>query len=162
MKTSIASAISLFVCGLSMSCGRNADDFQPETIIAMERAALDRWGRGDPQGYLEITAPEVTYFDPMTEKRINGLEAMRTYLSPFAGKIEIDRYEMIGPKLQRHNDVAVLSYNLVNYRKEAGGPETVLSRWNSTKVYARVEGKWKIVHDHWSYIRPELKRSSAE
>ena len=24
-----------------------------ETILALERAALDRWGRGDPDGYLE-------------------------------------------------------------------------------------------------------------
>jgi hypothetical protein len=29
-------------------------------IIAMERAALDRWGVGDPHGYLEIMAPEVS------------------------------------------------------------------------------------------------------
>lgn len=27
------------------------------TIIALERAALDRWGKGDPSGYLEISAP---------------------------------------------------------------------------------------------------------
>jgi hypothetical protein len=30
-----------------------ADDFKPETIIALERAAIDRWGKGDPQGFLE-------------------------------------------------------------------------------------------------------------
>ena len=34
------------------------------TIIELERAALDRWGRGDPSGFLEISAPEVVYFDP--------------------------------------------------------------------------------------------------
>ena len=49
-------------------------------VIAMERAALDRWGKGDPGGYLEIMAPEVTYFDPIQEKRIDGLDALRTML----------------------------------------------------------------------------------
>jgi hypothetical protein len=29
-------------------------------IVALELGALDRWGHGDPQGYLEIMAPEVT------------------------------------------------------------------------------------------------------
>ena len=28
-----------------------------QTIIAMERSALDRWGGGDPSGFLEISAP---------------------------------------------------------------------------------------------------------
>ena len=54
-------------------------------IIAIERAALDRWGRGDPQGYLETYADEVTYFDPVAATRIDGLDAMKAYYAPFAG-----------------------------------------------------------------------------
>src|SRR5207237_2413765 len=38
-----------------------------DTIIALERAALDRWGRGDPQGYIDTFAADITYFDPFTE-----------------------------------------------------------------------------------------------
>jgi len=37
-----------------------------EMIVAMERAALERWGRGDPDGFLDISAPDVSYFDPFT------------------------------------------------------------------------------------------------
>ena len=33
-------------------------------IIEMERTALDRWGQGDPTGFLEISATDVSYFDP--------------------------------------------------------------------------------------------------
>ena len=46
------------------------DAFDPADIVAMERAALDRWGAGDPQGYLEIMAPGVTYFDPVQPRRV--------------------------------------------------------------------------------------------
>jgi hypothetical protein len=46
-----------------------------EEIIALERSALDRWITFDPQGYLDLSAPEVTYFDPMRDKRVDGLEA---------------------------------------------------------------------------------------
>jgi hypothetical protein len=35
-----------------------------EELIALECSALDRWIRLDPQGYLDIFASEVTYFDP--------------------------------------------------------------------------------------------------
>ena len=158
MRDRILTALVLLACGGITSCTRAADDFQPEKIIAMERAALDRWGNGDPAGYLEIYAPEVTYFDPAVERRVDGVEAMRKYLAPFVGKIKISRYDMIGPKVQHHGDVAVLSFNLISYGKKPDGVEAALARWNSTKVYCRIEGQWKIVHEHWSFIRPELKQ----
>ena len=134
-----------------------ADDFRADTIIALERAALDRWGKGDPQGYLETYAPEITYFDPMQERRIDGLQAMNDLLLPLKGKVKVDRYEMIGPRVQRRGEVAVLSYNLVSHvRGPDGAPMTV--RWNSTAVYGLSGGQWKIIHSHWSFTRPELKR----
>ena len=53
------------------------------------------------------------------------------------------RYDMIDPKIQRHGDVALLTFNLVNYGKLPGAPERVLARWNSTEVYSRIGGTWK-------------------
>ena len=140
---------------------RAADDFRPETIIALERAALDRWGKGDPGGYLSIYDAEITYFDPARETRADGLPAMEAYYAPVAGKIKVDRYEMIAPKVQRRGDVAVLSYQLVSHGTSASGNAYVL-RWNSTKVYARSGNDWKLLHDHWSYTKPELKQPTGE
>ena len=162
MRNTILSVLSLIAFGFSTSCTSAPDDFKPEAIIAIERAALDRWGKGDPQGYLESYAPEVTYFDPFLEKRVDGLDAMRKYLQPFTGKIKVDRYEMLDLQVQRHGDVAALSYNLISYGKKPDDRETVLARWNSTKVYARIGGQWKIFHDHWSFIKPDLKQPSGE
>jgi len=124
-------------------------------IIGLERAALERWGKGDPQGYLEIMAPDTTYFDPALEKRLDGLAAVKEYIVPFTGKIRIDSYEMINPQVQRYGDVAVLTFNLIDSVKRADREEKV--RWNSTEVYRRIDGNWKIVHSHWSYIKPQLK-----
>src|SRR4030095_16871457 len=84
---------------------------QSDTIVAMERTALDRWGKGDPPGYLDIYGPDVTYFDPMQSKRADGLEAMRALLVPLTGKIKIDRYEMLEPKVQQPGDVSILTCN---------------------------------------------------
>jgi uncharacterized protein (TIGR02246 family) len=127
-----------------------------ETIIGIERAALDRWGKGDPSGFFEIMAPHQTYFDPMTDKRIDGHEALTAYIAPFAGKISIERVEMIDPKVHRVGDVAVLTFNLNDYGAQlAGGPKGT-ARWNATEVYQRINGSWKIVHSHWSFVKPEL------
>src|SRR6186997_2103453 len=92
----------------TVSCTRAADDFSPEAIIALERGALDRWGKGDPQGFLDLMAEDETYFDPITDKRVDGREALRTFMAPFVGKISIERVEMINPQVRRQGDMAVL------------------------------------------------------
>ena len=91
-----------------------------DELVALERSALDRWIRLDPQGYLDLQAPEVAYFDPFTERRVDGLDAMRLRLAPMKKMkppFTDPRYDMIDPKVQRHGDVALLTFNLVNYGK---------------------------------------------
>lgn len=113
-------------------------------IIALERAALDRWGKGDPSGYLEISAPEVTYFDPYLAHRLDGHPALTNWYAPLRGSMHIDHYEMISPKVQLAGDMAVLTFNLVSYSG------TQAMDWNSTEVYRRTPQGWRIVHTHWS------------
>jgi uncharacterized protein (TIGR02246 family) len=126
-------------------------------VIAIERASLDRWAKGDPGGFLSNYATDVTYYDPSQERRIDGLQAMTAYLTPLRGKISIDRYEMLNTKVQRYGDVAVLTYNVVNYRRLPDGTERSTTRWNSTAVFHRADGRWREVHSHFSYTKPELK-----
>jgi len=153
--------IPLLAAAMAATCAADSNNFSPETLISLERAALDRWGNGDPQGYLDTYAPNVTYFDQTREIRADGLAAMKELFAPIKGKIKIDHYEMIGPKVQHHGDVAVLSYNLVSHGKRPNGDALVV-RWNSTEVYERIDGKWKIIHSHWSYTKPELKQTNPE
>ena len=127
-----------------------------EQIVALERAALDRWGAGDPGGFLEGYAADVTYFDPVTPARIDGHAAMADYYRPWFGKIRVDRYEILHPTLVATDDLAVLTYNLVNFLRTDDGGERVLNRWNSTTVYQRREGAWTIAHSHWSFTQPAL------
>jgi hypothetical protein len=128
-------------------------DYQKEVaakIISMERAALDRWGKGDPSGCLEICDPEVVYFDPFLPKRLDGLQALTGYYEGVRGKIHIDRYELIDPKVQVNGEVAVLTFNYVSY---AGDAE---ARWNCTEVYRQKAGQWRIIQTHWS-ISQQMK-----
>ena len=124
------------------------------TIIAMERAALDRWGKGDPSGCLELSAPDVVYFDPFQPRRVDGIAALTALYESIRGQVQIDRYELINPKVQLAGDLAVLTFNYVSW---AGEKEM---RWNCTEVYRRTTGQWRIIQTHWSFTQP-LKQSDA-
>jgi ketosteroid isomerase-like protein len=156
-------SISLVLTALCVTCGAIAGSqatAATDDVIQLERAALDRWGNGDPAGFLETYAPEITYFDVGTEKRLDGHETMAEYYRPIVGKIKVSSYEMIGPKVQRHGDVAVLTYNL---RSEGVQPDgkALTVRWNSTSVYARMSGRWKMIHSHWSLTAPPCLRGTV-
>lgn len=121
-----------------------------ETIVALEKSALEKWNQGDPSGYLNLSAEDVTYFDPSLEQRLDGLDSLKKYYKPIEGKVNVSKYEMLDPKVTAMNNMAVLTFSLRTYKDDS------VSKWNCTEVY-RLEpgGKWKIVHTHWSFfIKP--------
>ena len=120
-----------------------------ETIMELERDALERWGRGDPEGFLEISAPDLSYFDPFIERRLDGLAALRPMYDQIRGKIHIDRFEIIEPRVQVAGDVAVLTFRFKSY----GGAGSI--DWNTTEVYQRDQAGWRIIHTHWAPHQPQ-------
>ena len=120
-----------------------------ETIMGLERGALERWGRGDPEGFLEISAPDLSYFDPFIERRLDGLAALRSMYEQIRGKIHIDRFEIIEPRVQVAGDVAVLTFRFKSY----GGAGSI--DWNTTEVYQRDQAGWRIIHTHWAPHQPQ-------
>lgn len=147
----------LIAIGLVSATAVPTQQRQGEDVIAVERAALDRWAQGDPSGFLTTYADDITYFDPMQDRRVDGLSTLRTMFQPLSGKFKIDRYEILNPKVQQSGDIAVLTYNLQNYAKLPDGSERIFNRWNSTAVFRRSGGKWRTIHSHWSFTKPELK-----
>jgi hypothetical protein len=123
---------------------RRADD-PTATIIAMERAALDRWCQGGPSGFLEISAPDVVYFDPFLDSRLDGHEALARYYETLRGKVAASRYELADPLVQCLGSAAVLTFNFTSY--DGNGDA---HRWNCTEVYRWSGQRWEIVQTHWS------------
>ena len=116
-------------------------------MLASERKALDRWGKGDPEGYLTISASDVTYFDPFVARRIDGIDALKAWYEPIRGKIRIDRDEILDPRIQIIGDTAILTMQYVSHGSEGA------RRWNCTEVYRQSAGAWTIVHTHWSFAQ---------
>jgi len=144
--------ISLLLMVFTNSYAAPADTVSAK-IIALEKAALEKWNNGDPSGYLSLSASDVVYFDPSLPQRLNGIEALTKYYEPVKGQIHVDRYEMLNPLVQSTERMAVLTFNLVSYQGENA------SRWNCTEVY-RLEddGNWKIIQSHWSAVQPQMNK----
>lgn len=119
----------------------NADD----TIITLEQRALALWCHGDPAGFLEICAPDVVYFDPFIEQRINGRAELGKYYEPLRGKIYATSFELLHPRVQLIDRAAVLTYNFKS--RTVSGDEL---GWNCTEVYRYDLEGWRIVQSHWS------------
>lgn len=113
-----------------------------ELIMRLERSALERWYQGDPSGFLEITAPDVVYFDPV--QRLEGHEQLTALYESARGLIQADSFEMIHARVQEVENMAVLTYQLLP--NSGSTPEM----WNCTEVYQLKPEGWRIVQTHWS------------
>jgi len=158
MKTPAMLSLGLTAALALAAAGESADDPDPvlQELMRLEDGAMERWRQGDPMGWAEIAAPEVTYVDPGLFRPIVGHEAYTKYLEPLKGKIVYGGSEYTRPKAAVYGDVAVLTYN---YRGTTRKPDGTLERyapWNTTEVYARLEGQWRIIHTHWSYLEAQV------
>lgn len=147
--TAIVIALGFFAtAGLASQSDSHDDSLA--TIMSMERSALDRWAKGDPDGFLDISDPDVVYFDPFISQRINGIDALRKWYEGVRGKIHINHYELVEPKLALSGEMALLTFNFTSHGSEGA------MRWNTTEVYRRRHGQWRIIHSHWSLTEPKL------
>ena len=135
-----------------MTSSQTANTDISETIIGLEKSALEKWNKCDPNGFIDLSADDVVYFDPFTERRLDGLEPLKKYYDSIKEQLRASKYEMVNPKVQAVNEMAVLTFNLFAYERD------IIYKWNCTEVY-RLEksGQWKIIQTHWSFIKPNLK-----
>jgi len=156
IKTSLI-ALSLSTLSQTATAAQTVASGQGDvsaTIIALERAALDRSDKGDVEAFLELSDPDVTYFDPTLERPIHGLPALAAYHHGFPA-FPPSRGEMSNVKVQVAGDVAVLTFNY-DFASRAAG---LVKHWNTTEVYVHGANGWRIVHTHWSYVKPPAPKA---
>lgn len=117
-----------------------------QQIIDLELSALERWNHGDPYGYLALSSKNVIYIDPFFAHQLVGIDALKDYYDSIKGKIHVERYEFISPRVQVIDNIAVLSFNLTSYCKD------LVYKWHCTEIYQLIE-QWQIIHTHWSLIK---------
>ena len=139
-----------------MEASQNKSASIIEFIIALEQGALERWGQGDPSGFLEISADDVVYFDPFQSRRLNGIEELRALYESIRGRVQLVHYEMLNPHVQASGDMAVLTFNYTSEDRSG-----VTSRWNCTEVFRRENDQWLIIQTHWSFTEAGFPREET-
>jgi len=125
-------------------------------IVALEKAALKRWRQGDPDGFLALSVPQVTYFDPILPGRLTGIDQLTGFYNGMRGQGGgAAAIAIIDPRVDRVGDAALLTYRFLWAGLDADGTVTAYSPWNCTEVYHRQAGQWRIIHTHWSLIGGE-------
>ncbi len=120
-------------------------NLKQHAVIELEQAALNRWCQGDPDGFLEICAADVSYIDPFIAHPIIGLSALRTYYDELRGKIFAKHHEMRAPLVQAGGELATLSFQFVSWGDNGGA-----MHWHCSETYRLDPAGWRIIHTHWS------------
>ena len=142
MKPLLLCILVLAVTPSTFSAQKQDDS---ETVIAMERKAMDAWGIGNPDEFLSISDPEITFFhSAVTERRIEGLPALKEFYGTYRGRPLFDSYDLRDPKVQVYRETAILTYRLVTRNG------SLVREWDATEIYQRKEAGWRIVHSHFS------------
>ena len=82
-------------------------------IIGLEKAALDRWFKGDTSGYNQLwSRKSFTYFDGVVYERVDDHESIEKILQGIEGRLFADSYDFRKPRVQFGKDMAVLTYQL--------------------------------------------------
>ncbi len=129
-----------------------SNDEIEQTILALERQALNNWSKGDPIGFSKNFAVDATYFDDIgAQMRIDSIEEVKNYFASLDGQIPAHKYELVIPKVQVYGDIAILTlqYHAMSLDNEPGPP------WKATSVYRLTDGDWKVVHANWSLVKDQ-------
>jgi len=145
----------IFILLIFISCTAKQEvpsqEAAEQAVLAMERQALDRWAAGDPMGFAEAAADDITYFDDITaQTRLDGLEEFRSYLTSLEGQIPAHTYELLDTKVQVYGNIAI---STLHYQPSIDGEPGPL--WKATDVYRLSNGEWRVVHAHWSLVKQE-------
>ena len=132
------------VLALACCATLGAAELTEQTIVAMERRAMDGWLRGSPDELLEISDPEITYFHSTPATRLVGLAAVKALFEGYRGQPLFDGYELVDPKVVVSGSVAVLTYELATRNG------SLARRWHATEVYREGPAGWRIIHSHFS------------
>jgi hypothetical protein len=141
MSTHLSGTVTTpaFRAGLSSS-----QSVHTQQLIALERALLDGWIKGNPDPNLAICTKDITYTDTGVGRRLDGLAETKTYFEAYRGKSLFDSYEILNPLVHDSKDMAVLVYRLLSHN----GAETV--PYDCTEVYQKRGENWMVIHSHFS------------
>ncbi len=127
-------------------------DEKKASLLEQIKTELDCWSAGDTEGYGQFVADDMTYFHNVpASARLDGGKVFQDLLKALKGQVPPHKYKAENPKLQFYGDAAVYS---VHYHALLPDGQ-LIAKARGTSVYHYTNGKWEMVHTHWSAMDDE-------
>jgi ketosteroid isomerase-like protein len=123
-------------------------------VMALARAQWDAEIAGKPVADQIVSlADDYTEFSAGTPIRIDGKSMnARFYQAGELGGTKPVASDMVNPKVQVYGDTAILTYNFVGLNQSKDG-KVENNNAVSTRVYSLINGKWMLVHGHFTVVK---------
>ena len=151
-KLLLGYALILILPLICVSCAQepklpSADEAKAAVWEKIEMAN-DRWKSGDPMGFVDCAAKDITWVDDLgAPEPISGSEALKTYLEGFKGQIPEHENKLVDSMFQVYGDIVI-----VNYRYQTFMDGALVAIWRVTSVYRYEDGDWFSVLENWSEV----------
>jgi ketosteroid isomerase-like protein len=119
-----------------------------QEILELERAMVREFNAGDMQSLLAHFHPGVIGFSSTQQKRVSGLGAMKRTFNYYHQATSHMKYRIAQPRVKLFGDTAIATFY---WTVELGkGRPRHLIKGRGSHVLRREDGKWSIVHEHFS------------
>ena len=150
MRNVIFVLVLSLMIGLPVYAGSHGE--VGDEVIALARA---QWAAGiakDTDKVASFLADDYTEFNAGYPTRLDGKELNATLnRAANMGEAKTLVSDMVNAKVQVYGDVAILTYNFIGSGMTAAG-EVEPNLAKSTRVYAKIDGAWKLVHANFAPV----------
>ncbi|MDY0166021.1 MAG: DUF4440 domain-containing protein [Thermoguttaceae bacterium] len=125
------------------------DEPQVDDLVDLTERLIDSITEGDWETYSELCDPTLTAFEPEARGQlVEGLEFHGFYFDR-GGMKGPHNTTLCSPHVRLMGDAAVVSYVRLVQRVDGEG-RTLTERFEETRVWQRIDDRWKHVHFHRS------------
>ncbi len=119
-----------------------------QEILQVEKAMVRGFNAGDMESVLSHFHPRVSGFSSTQQERVSGLGAMKKTFNYYRQASSHMKYQIAEPKVQLFGDTAIATFY---WTVELGkGRPRHLIKGRGSHVLTNQNGKWLIVHEHFS------------
>ncbi len=119
-----------------------------KTLVDLEKAQAKAFNQGNVKAILEYFDKDLVGFSSTRHARLKGLRALRQTIEYYLSQADKVDFKISQPQVQAFGDVAVVSFYWAVTLYKKGKPRVIEGR--GTHVYAKRDGDWKVVHEHFS------------
>lgn len=121
------------------------------SLVEFEKSIQWQWSSGDPTGYMDALAEDITYVDTLAERFIVGRDAVRAHFKRIhsdAGIIRQEYLDEIARPISDREGLLVFTFN--TYQRGENGEEQLFLSWNMSLIFRKEGDGWLMTHGHLS------------